>query len=209
MPSRFLNETSNIVLIGLRGTGKSTCGRLLAKRLGRSFLDTDEIVQERAGKTVREIFAEGGEQRFRELESAVVREVAETRAAVIATGGGAVLDPGNVAPLRRTGFVVHLSASPHELWKRIETDVTSLHQRPRLTGSHALGGERELEELLLKRSAAYSSARDVEVRVEHRSPEHIVEAILLLMRARHMLRTGREPTGALEQEGKISAEPEE
>ena len=94
----------NLVLIGLRGTGKSTVGRLLAERLQRPFFDTDTLVQQRAGKTIREIFEQDGEAAFRALESAVVRECAQQRNAVLATGGGAVLDPQNTAALRAGRF---------------------------------------------------------------------------------------------------------
>jgi len=177
----------NVVLIGLRGSGKSTCGKLLAERLGWLFIDTDEVVQERAGKSIRELFDEGGEALFRQLESEAVRQAARHENAVIATGGGAVLDPENVADLRRQGFVIHLTANPHELWKRISADVKSSAQRPKLTNK-ALGGEEELEKLLLARSAAYGRARDVELSVEGRSPDQVLEAMLLLLRARGVLK---------------------
>ncbi len=187
MSEREMIFQKNVVLIGLRGTGKSTCGRILAERLERAFLDTDEIVQDRAGKTIREIFEEGGEKLFRRIESEVVLEAADRKNAVIATGGGAILDPKNVRKLKQCGFVVHLSGSPEELWRRIDADKATAHQRPSLTRNRSLSGIQELEELLLKRSAAYSRAREVEVRVENRSPIQIVDAILLLMRARHLL----------------------
>lgn len=177
----------NVVLIGLRGTGKSTCGKLLAERLGWLFLDTDEIVQERSAKTIREIFDEGGEALFRQLESEVVRQAARHENAVIATGGGAILDPENVVDLRRQGFVIHLTANPRELWKRIEADVKSSTTRPKLT-NRSLGGEEELEKLLLARSAAYGRARDVELSVAGRTPEQVMDAMLLLLRARGVLK---------------------
>lgn len=177
----------NVVLIGLRGTGKSTCGKMLAVRLGWLFIDTDEVVQERAGKSIREIFDEGGEPLFRQLESEAVRQAARHDQAVIASGGGAILDPENVADLRRQGFLIHLTAAPHELWKRIETDVKSAAQRPKLTAG-AVNGEQELEKLMLARSGAYGRARDVELSVEGRTPEQVVEAISLLLRAHGVLK---------------------
>jgi len=171
----------NLVLIGLRGSGKSTVGRLLADRLNREFFDTDSIVQERAGKTIREIFETVGEPGFRELESAVVLECAAKTNAVIATGGGAILNPINADALKRSGFVAHLSAEPHVLWQRISHDASSHASRPKLI-ANADSGIDELKQLLLSRAGAYAHARHVEVDVEGRSPLEVAEAILLLMR---------------------------
>jgi len=171
----------NIVLIGLRGTGKTVCGKLLAKRLRWSFVDTDEVIQERAGMNIREIFAEESEAGFRKREAVVVRETAQGDHTVIATGGGAILDVQNVADLRRRGFVVHLVAHPETLWKRISADPVSASTRPVLTSTGGLG---ELKRLFHDRAGAYCSARDVEVSVEHRAPEQVVSAILLLLRVR-------------------------
>jgi shikimate kinase len=176
----------NVVLIGLRGTGKSTCGRLLSTKLNRAFVDTDELIQERSGQSIREIFEVGGEPHFRVLETAVVRQVAMQKGLVIATGGGAILDEGNVNALRQNGYVIHLSASPDELWRRIEADTVTREQRPSLSGGK-LNGRKELEKLLLTRSGAYSKARHVEVRVEGRSPDQIVSAIMLLLRANRII----------------------
>ena len=172
----------NIVLIGLRGTGKTVCGKLLAQRLGWSFVDTDEVVRERSGMNIREIFAAEGEAGFREREAAVVREVAAVDGAVIATGGGAILDSRNTTVLRQRGFVVHLAAHPETLWKRISTDPQSAATRPVLTRTG--GGLREIERLCDERAGAYCAARDVEVSVEHRVPEQVVSAIQLLLRVR-------------------------
>ena len=94
----------NLVLIGLRGTGKSTVGRILSMRLKWPFHDTDAIVQDRSGLTIRELFEQKGEPEFRRLESEVVQEFAKLDAAVIATGGGAILNETNVAALRANGF---------------------------------------------------------------------------------------------------------
>jgi shikimate kinase len=175
-------EPVNIVLIGLRGTGKTVCGKLLAQRLRWPFVDTDEVIQERSGMNIREIFAGEGEAGFREREVGVVRETATADRTVIATGGGAILDPRNVAALRDRGFVVHLAAHPETLWKRILTDRQSPATRPVLT--RADGGLAEIKGLFHDRAGAYCAARDVEVSVEHRAPEQVVSAILLLLRVR-------------------------
>src|SRR6185295_15197346 len=100
----------NLVLTGLRGSGKSTVGRILAERLGWEFRDTDEVVQAFAGMTIRELFEQRGEGEFRKLECAAVKECASCDRTVIATGGGAILDATNVVALRLRGYVVHLTA---------------------------------------------------------------------------------------------------
>jgi shikimate kinase len=174
-----------VILIGLRGTGKTVCGQLLAQRLGWAFFDTDEAIQERAGRSIRDIFAQDGEPGFRRLEAEVVRHAAKLDKAVVATGGGAVLDPANVAALREGSFVVHLSAGPEELARRILADPASAAQRPPLVKG---AGEPvdEMRRLLLSRAAAYRAARDAEVVVEGRTPEQVAGAILVLMRARSL-----------------------
>lgn len=167
----------NLVLIGLRGTGKSTIGRILAGRLQRKLFDTDMLIQQRAGLSIREIFAQFGEPHFRKLEADVVRACAAEANAVIATGGGAVLDPASVRALRTGGFVVHLTASASELWRRISQDQTSASTRPKLL-EEARSGIEELEKLMAARASAYAAARDTEVCVEGRAPEILADAIM-------------------------------
>jgi shikimate kinase len=173
----------NVVLIGLRGSGKTTCGKLLARRLGWVFVDADAEIQERAGVDIRRIFEAEGEAGFRKREAEVVGELARLDRAVIATGGGAVLDKENVAALRGHGFVVHLSAPPEELWRRVSADPKSAAERPPLL-AEARNGVEELARLLEARAGAYREARDVELAVLGRSPEELVNAILVLLRVR-------------------------
>lgn len=177
----------NVVLIGLRGSGKSTCGKILARKLGWPFLDSDELVQERAGKPIWRVFEDSGEEGFNDLETEVIRQAARRDQVVIAAGGGSVQNARNVQELRRKGFVVHLGGSPKELWRRIEADNATASKEHRSSRNTQLKSEQDMEALLLQRSAAYSSARDVEVRVEHRVPDQIVAAIILLMRTRGLL----------------------
>ena len=172
----------NVVLIGLRGTGKSTVGRILSERLRWPFFDSDAAVQERAGMTIHELFTQKGEGEFRRLESEVIKEYAAKDFCIIATGGGAILDESNVAALRKTGFVVHLSANPTELWRRISLDAVSAHTRPALLKDAASGID-ELEKILLARAFNYAQARHSEVLVDTRTPVEVAEAILILMKA--------------------------
>ncbi len=172
-----------LVLIGLRGTGKSTVGRLLAARLKWPFYDTDTLLQERAGLTIRELFEQFGEAHFRRLESEAVQECALHNPAVIASGGGAILDPKNVEALKQDSFVAHLTAHPSELWSRISHDQSSRENRPRLV-QDADSGIDELKKLMRARAAVYAHARGAGVMVEDRSPDQVAEAVLLLLHAR-------------------------
>src|SRR4051794_32095094 len=98
-----------IFIVGYRGTGKTTVARLLAARLGWNWLDTDEVIESRASKTIREIFAADGETGFRDREAAILEELSQCQRCVIATGGGVVIRPDNRQRLREAGFVVWLT----------------------------------------------------------------------------------------------------
>ncbi len=120
----------NVTLMGFMGSGKTTVGRILASRLDWDFIDTDHLIEARMGRTVPELFSERGEGAFRELEAAVIQEVSRGDRQVIATGGGAVMDPANRLALRLGGIVVHLKASPEVLWKRVSGSDRPLAQDP-------------------------------------------------------------------------------
>lgn len=190
MPLRqaFLTgDEMKLVLIGLRGTGKSTVGKILGERLKWAFLDSDTLIQERAGLTIREMFEQKGEPFFRALEAEVVQECAKRDAVVLATGGGAVLNPESAAALKCNGFVVHLTADPSELWHRIVQDKSSHDSRPKLLDS-ADSGIDELKKLMHARAAIYAQARNVEVSVEDRSPAEVADAVKLLMRTHGVIK---------------------
>ncbi|MDH4101265.1 MAG: shikimate kinase [Nitrospirota bacterium] len=108
----------NIVLTGFMGTGKSSVGRRLARKLGLKFVDTDDLITEQAGISIRAIFEEYGEEKFREVERKVVRKVSGETGLVIATGGGVVLNPDNIEDLRRNGIIICLTASPEKIMER-------------------------------------------------------------------------------------------
>ena len=113
--SRILRRKENIVLIGMPGSGKSAVGKILAERTGLSFADTDQLITEKAGKTIPDLFRENGEPFFRDLESAVIRERSKQGGQVISTGGGAVLRPENVTALRQNGRLFWLNRDPDAL----------------------------------------------------------------------------------------------
>jgi len=142
----------NIVLIGYRACGKTAAGRALAEKLERPFLDTDALVQERAGKTIREIVAAGGWPAFRSAERACIREIARRDGTVISLGGGAVLDRRNVTDLKRRGLFIWLTADAATIRRRLEQAPESADQRPPLAGGAA---SVEIESLLREREPVY------------------------------------------------------
>ncbi|HNV58366.1 MAG TPA: shikimate kinase [Rhodoferax sp.] len=112
-----------ISLVGLPGSGKSTVGRQLARRLQLPFFDSDHIIEERLGYSIREAFERDGEAYFRDMEEAVLDELSQNPRAVISTGGGAVLRPGTRQRLHSRGQVVYLKSTPDELFRRLRHDV--------------------------------------------------------------------------------------
>ncbi|NNM84617.1 MAG: shikimate kinase [Phycisphaerales bacterium] len=160
----------NIVLIGYRGSGKSVVGKLLAARLGMAFCDTDEIIVAKAGKTIREIFAVGGEPAFRLLERDAVAQAARLDNTVIAAGGGVVLDPANISALKHSAKIVWLSATAEVLYQRISADAASQHTRPNLTTA---GGLEEVKRLLARRTPLYQAAADITVDADNQTPEQL------------------------------------
>ena len=115
---------SSISLIGLPGSGKSTVGRHLARRLQLSFLDSDRVIEQQMGCSIHEYFEREGEERFRDVEEAVIGELTQNPKCVLSTGGGAVLRDANRQHLRERGQVVYLNSSPDEIFRRLRHDVT-------------------------------------------------------------------------------------
>ncbi len=143
----------NVVLIGFMGTGKSVVGRRLARELSFRFIDTDRWIEEKTGKKISEIFSEeGGERRFRDLESEAVREIVRQEGLVISTGGGALLNRSNQALLSEKGLLVWLKARPDMILKRAQKRPG---ERPLLKVTDPLG---EIKRLLEEREPYYQSA---------------------------------------------------
>lgn len=170
----------NIVLIGFMGTGKTTVGRRLAAILGRAFVDTDAEIEQALGKPVARIFAEDGELRFRAEEAVVCRRLAKCRGLVIATGGGILLDPGNVRHLRENGILIALTASVEEIHRRLSNPSPSDARRstpdsvrPLLKGNMRT----RIQELLRARAGLYDVA-EWSVDTTGRSVEEVVQAII-------------------------------
>lgn len=109
-------------LVGLPGSGKSTVGRHLAKRLGVPFLDSDHVIEERLGCSIRDFFEREGEDRFRDIESEVLDELTRRSGVVLSTGGGSVLRQANREWLHQRGQVVYLRSHPEEIFRRLRHD---------------------------------------------------------------------------------------
>lgn len=117
-----MNFLSSVALIGLPGSGKSTIGRHLARRLAVSFADSDHLIEQRLGCTIREFFEREGEERFRDVEQAVIDELTQQPQCVLSTGGGSVLRSVNREHLHQRCRVVYLRSSPEEVYRRLRHD---------------------------------------------------------------------------------------
>ncbi len=146
--------SGNIILIGMMGAGKTTAGKLLAKQLGKTFIDSDEEIQKRTGVTIPHIFDVEGEAGFRQRESSVILDLLKQDGLVLATGGGAVLNPQNRIALKQNGVVVYLKSSVHDLWQRTRHD----HSRPLLQTADPRA---KLQELLDLRDPLYAETADI------------------------------------------------
>jgi shikimate kinase len=169
----------NIVLIGYRGSGKSSVGRILAKRLGRPLISTDAEVVRRAGRPIPEIVARSGWDHFRDLESDVCRELAGKDGLIIDTGGGAILKTQNVEVLKSNGRLFWLTAEIPTITGRIGSDT----QRPSLTGTKSF--TEEIEEVLRERRPKYQAAADHVIPTDGRTPAEVAETILAQLGPAH------------------------
>ena len=167
-------QDRNIVLLGFMGTGKSTVAQILAQRLGRSVLEMDATLEQRAGKPISAIFAEEGEPHFRQMERALVQELAAQHGLVVSCGGGVVLNPDNVRDLSATGLVVCLTATPEVILQR----VAAATHRPLLEGGEKT---KKIIELLTKRQPLYNAVPH-RIDTACRTPAEIADLILTLFR---------------------------
>jgi shikimate dehydrogenase len=161
-----------IILCGFRGTGKTECGRLLSKLTGLPFLDTDGIIEERTGMTIHEIFSRDGEKIFREHERQVIASL-PVSGCIISAGGGAVIDPVNVASLRKGSTMILLEADPTAIERRIRNTA-----RPPLT---SLPFREEIRALIAERKPAYRSAADFCIDTTTKSPNEVCLGIIRIL----------------------------
>jgi len=170
----------NIVLIGFRGTGKSTVGKLLANRLKRDFVDTDEYIERTTGKTIKDIFEEEGEEGFRKTEAETIVKLSKMDNKIIAAGGGVVLRDENVKNLKSNGFLILLEATPEIIHDRIRQDEKTTQQRPSLTNKNSFD---EIKHLIDKRQPLYENAANYTINTSYVSCKDIVEEIITVIRS--------------------------
>ena len=163
----------NIVLVGFMGAGKTVCGRLLARRLGRCFVETDDMIVAGEGRSIPEIFRREGEERFRELEGDALELLRLKSGDVIATGGGFPCREGRMDALRAVGTVVWLRGDLSELHAR----ATRSGDRPMLAGRSST----EIEELYRRREAYYRQAH-VTVDTSGLGPDEVVARVMAALR---------------------------
>jgi shikimate kinase len=180
-----LDSEPNLVLIGYRATGKTAVGARLAEILRRPFVDLDRELVREAGKTVAEIVAQGGWEEFRRREKELVARYRHRRGLILATGGGAVLDPENVESLRENGIIIWLTADPAAIRGRLDADAASASGRPSLTGGDAV---REVEEVLRVRRPLYRAAAQITIDTTHRSPAQVAAEVLAALKGKEAAR---------------------
>jgi shikimate kinase len=166
----------NLILVGGRGSGKSTVGPLIAGRLGWQFVDLDAWIVKEAGQSIRDIFATEGEEGFRRREREACQQLKKRCNFIIALGGGSLLAPENRALMKRLGKIIWLRAPAAVLWARINRDPHTTQSRPNLTAEGGLG---ELEATLAQREPQYRAAAHHIVDTMTAKPEAVAEAIQL------------------------------
>ncbi len=168
--SRLKSPADTINLTGFMATGKTTVGRLIAERLGLGFVDTDTVIEERAGRSIPDIFSEDGEAHFRDLETEALERALDEPGRVVSTGGGMLLRDQNVRTLRRAGPIVCLTATPETILERTADD----EHRPLLDVDDPAA---RVEQLLTTRRDAYARA-DYHVATDGRAPEAVADAVI-------------------------------
>jgi shikimate kinase len=144
-------NTLHIYLVGFMGTGKTAVGRRLAQTLGREFVEMDQVIEEREGKKIVDIFSDHGEEYFRGREKAVLQDIAKASKLVVSCGGGIVIDNENIQVLKKTGVMVCLTASPEVIYERVH----SCTQRPLL---QVADPKEKIRELIKQRQTQYAQA---------------------------------------------------
>ena len=162
----------NVVLIGYRGTGKSTVGKLVAERLGRVLVSTDAEIVKLAVQNIPEIVEQHGWEYFRDLETKICQDLGGRDGVVIDTGGGAILRSKNVESLKRTGKLFWLTAPVETIAKRIGADT----QRPSLTGTKSFLDE--IQDVLRERTPKYQAAADYIIETDGKSATQVADEIL-------------------------------
>ncbi|MCY7369811.1 MAG: shikimate kinase [Polaromonas sp.] len=179
---------SRISLVGLPGSGKSTVGRQLARRLSLPFVDSDPVIEQRIGCSIREYFEREGEERFRDIEEAVLDHLTQSHRGVLSTGGGSALRAVNRQRLRARSHVIYLRSSPEELFRRLRRDVN----RPLLQVSDPFG---RLRDLYTARDPLYREVAHFVVETGRPSVAALVGSLLAHLEQAGVLPNSTGPSG--------------
>lgn len=163
-------QKNNIFLIGFMGVGKSTMARRLAQHLKMELVEMDETIEAKQGMTINEIFAQKGEDGFRDIESALVERISKRENMVVSCGGGAVLRADNVQNMKKSGKIVFLTATPQTIFERVRYSTN----RPLLNGNMNV---EYIETLMEKRRSVYEAAADIVVTTDGKSEEELLEVL--------------------------------
>lgn len=161
----------NIYLIGFMGSGKSEVGRALKAKYGRNLVEMDQAIETREKKTIADIFRDQGEEVFREMETALLKELGPEEELVVSCGGGVPMRECNVREMKERGKIVLLCATPETIYGRVHTS----HARPLLEDHMNVGYIRELMEA---RRSRYEAAADLRVQTDGKTPEAIAREIM-------------------------------
>lgn len=170
----MLTHNDNLYLVGLMGVGKTTLGKKIAKRLGRTFTDSDEAIEAELGVTINHIFDLEGEAGFRKRETCVLDKISKSPNQVVATGGGVVTQAENRRILKDTGVTIYLHAPVPVLWSRLRY----CKNRPLLQNDHP---QQVLAELLEKREPLYREVADHVIHVANNVPQKTLNRIIELV----------------------------
>ncbi|SDX56110.1 shikimate kinase [Tepidimicrobium xylanilyticum] len=178
-----MNRSSNfknIVLIGMSGSGKSAVGKYIAEKLNLEFIDTDEMIVDKTGQSINNIFKLYGEKYFRALEQDIIEKTIKKEGAVISTGGGVVLNKRNIEILKKKGMIFLLQASIDSIVANIESSPANKEERPLL--KDAINLRKRIEEIYKKRRHLYISNSDIVVNVDHKTMEAIGDEIIYIFK---------------------------
>lgn len=173
--------TKNVVLIGMRGAGKSSVGAILAEPLRLNLIEMDRLIVDEAGMSIPQLVEKHGWEHFRAIESLVTQRVSQREGTINSTGGGVILNSQNVQALRSNGIVFWLDVSADNILQRIDEDPN----RPLLTEKASL--REEIETVLAQREELYRRAADEVVDTNNKLPEQVAEEILQLLQTKYEL----------------------
>ncbi len=168
---------NNLVLIGFMGTGKTSVGKIISEKLGKKFIEMDEKIVEKAGKSIPEIFSQDGEIKFREIEMEVAKDLSEKENVVISGGGGIILNKLNIDYLKKSSIIILLEATAKDIYDRIL--IEGKEKRPLLNKDDPMG---EIKKLLIFRRPFYNAAADFKVSTFRKVPEQIADEVISVLK---------------------------